>query len=570
MKVGIKKIAFILVAAFILCLLTEDSAAQNLVTNGSFANNATGWIFFAPATATEAYLAETSYGGTNTTNIVAEVDNECNLRQTNIGLVPGTVYWFSFRRTRRTGNGAAPIPSVMRVKVYDGATIYVDQVISSTNPSWNWQCDVFQFTATTSSITIDFENITATTLGTIVDDITVTPFLQDIVLSGSVCQGGTISMSAPLFSNDPNAVYSNHSWTGPNGFTSTGSVITINNAQPQLHNGSYICTMTLNECLTVTGTYNLSVAPTIINIEDSICEGNTYDFYGRQLYNAGIYDTLIVSANNACDSHLVLNLKVLKKPVISISPKDMVQICEGDTVWLRIDQGEADVNYQWLRDDIALSGETGPAYAVTESGSYRLSGERSGCTNQSAAVKVTVSPVPVALIGAQAEVKCAYDTVVLHAFEGENYYYLWEPISIFSASPTHAHDGATVTGIFKKPSTTVTVTVFNEYGCFRQDSIEVYTKPCCTVMIPTAFSPNQDGMNDYFIPVTDLGQTIISFIVYNRFGNVVYQYPGSSRGWNGKYDGGKDADTGSYMYMMTYECSDGKVYSRKGDVVLIR
>lgn len=570
MKAGIKKLTFILIIAFILSFITKDTKAQNLVTNGSFTNNATGWSFFAPATATEAYLGETSYGGVNTTNIVAEVDNECNLRQTNTGLVPGTVYWFSFRRTRRTGNGAAPNPSVIRVKVYDGPTIYVDQVISSTNPSWNWQCEVFQFTATTSSVTIDFENVAATTLGTIVDDVTITPFLQDIVLSGSVCQGGAVSMSAPFFSNDPNAVYSNHSWTGPNGFTGNGAVITINNAQPQLHNGSYICTMTLNECLTVTGTYNLAVAPTIINIEDSICEGNIYEFYGRQLYNPGIYDTLVVSANNACDSHVVLNLKVLKRPVIAISPNDIVRICEGDTVWLRIVQGETDVNYQWLRDDVALSGETGLAYAVTEAGSYHLTGERSGCNSRSPSVKIMVSPVPVALIEIQGELKCAYDTVVLTAFEDANYYYLWEPISIFSATPANANDGAKVTGIFKKPSTTVTVTVFNEHGCFRQDSIEVYTKPCCTVMIPTAFSPNHDGMNDYFIPVTDLGQTMISFIVYNRFGHIVHQHINGSRGWDGRYDSGKDADIGTYMYMMIYECSDGRIYNRKGDVVLIR
>lgn len=89
-------------------------------------------------------------------------------------------------------------------------------------------------------------------------------------------------------------------------------------------------------------------------------------------------------------------------------------------------------------------------------------------------------------------------------------------------------------------------------------------------MIPTAFSPNQDGMNDYFIPVTDLGQTIISFIVYNRFGNAVYQHTKGSHGWDGKHNGGQDADIGAYIYMMIYECSDNKVYSRRGDVVLIR
>lgn len=54
--------------------------AQNLIGNGSFSNIGAGWAFFAPATATEAYLVETSYGGTAGANIVAYVDMECNLR----------------------------------------------------------------------------------------------------------------------------------------------------------------------------------------------------------------------------------------------------------------------------------------------------------------------------------------------------------------------------------------------------------------------------------------------------------------------------------------------------------
>lgn len=554
---------------FLLLMISHFTAdAQNLVTNGDFSNNGNNWAFFAPAIATEAYNFEPSYGGPDATNKVAEIDNECNLRQTGIAVVPGNTYWFSFRRSRRTGNGAAPNPTTIKVKVYDGSTTYIDQTLSSVNTTWNWQCETYQFTASGNSISIDFQSVAATTLGTMVDDITITPVIQPIMLTGYTCQGGSITLKAPSYPNDPNAVYSNYSWTGVNGFTATGSEIVFNNAQPSL-NGSYTCTMTLNNCLTVTGTYNLTVVPSVFPSSQDICLGETYNFYGRLLYATGDYDTLITSNDNSCDSFVVLHLHVHPKPDVNTRPYGNIDICLGDTSTLSVRTSAAGTTYQWFDQNTTISGETGPAYKASASGGYRvIAVTDKGCRDSSDIIGLEVHTPPQASISIQeATNPCISDTISFFADPGA-FAYAWMPQSIFRN--TGGAEGNSALGILRNTSTKVFLTVYDATGCYTSDSLTVSAHTCCRLFIPNAFSPNGDGLNDFFMPRLKEGQIMISLSVFDRWGKVIYSdKTNGKKGWNGYYTDGSAAAAGVYMYQLEYTCGDHKIEQEKGDFTLI-
>jgi gliding motility-associated-like protein len=543
--------------------------SQNLITNGSFSNNSVGWVYFAPGTATEAYLPETSYGGTNNTNIVAEIDNQCNLRQINIPVTSGAAHWFSFRRTRRT-LGGAPSSTIIKLKIYDGTTTYIDQNYTSNNTSWNMQCEVLQFIPTSTMVTVEFANVAASTLGTIIDDITMTPITQPIVLNGYTCQGGTITLQAPFEANNPNTNYSNYSWIGPNGFNSSNSSITFNNVQPD-NNGQYICSMTLNHCLTVTGIYNLDIAPNSFVRNDSICKGETYYFYGKGLTETGTYDTLITSSSsNICDSVIELNLKVIEQPFNSIGPSLDVTLCDGDMTVLYAAPIENDVHYQWYRNNEIINGEQGGSYTATESGQYHYQADRHNCNSTSNVVEVLVNPAPLAQIQTLPELICAYDTFRLKALKFDNSTYIWEPKSVFGALENEEEEQASILGLYTQKNTLVKMTIVNEYGCFNTDSIYVLTQPCCDMFLPNAFSPNADGVNDYFLALTEQGQWITTMDVYDRWGGLVYRRQHNDKGWDGKYPDGRIANVGTYMYFIRYNCTDSKTYFKKGEVILIR
>lgn len=550
---------------FLFCLLLPGLlGAQNLVQNGSFTNIGANWTFFAPATGTEAYLPESSYGGPSTTNIVAEIDAGANLRQANITVVPGTTYYLSFRRARRQ-NGA-PATTGIRVKVYNGASSFLSQDILSTDLSWNWHCEVLQFTPSTNTVTLDFENtVTTTTLGTMIDDVTITPVGQVITLSGIACQGGTVTLNAPFFPGDPNAQYTNHSWTGPNGYSATGATVTLTNAQPA-QSGSYTCTMTLNGCLEVSGVYQLTVVPTEETVNKDICAGDTYDFYGKTVFATGTYDTLI-PGNGGCDRKITLHLNVKPAPDMTLGNPGPLSICTGEKVLVELAHPANTATYQWLNPSAAINGETGPQYTATSAGDFRVQGTQNGCTALSETVTVIENPLPQArIINENTELCAQLDTALLSA-AGNYFSYRWSPEKPFRGIT--GAEGMEVRGVFTA-STPVVLTVFSEAGCMATDTTQIFTKPCCMLLTPSAFSPNNDGLNDIFMPQLKPGQLLLQFLVYNRYGNLLYQLADDRKGWRGAVKDGTQADAGTYMYYMKYTCTDGKVYEHKGDVILIR
>jgi len=89
-----------------------------------------------------------------------------------------------------------------------------------------------------------------------------------------------------------------------------------------------------------------------------------------------------------------------------------------------------------------------------------------------------------------------------------------------------------------------------------------------TATIPTAFSPNNDGLNDVF---EIKGRFIQSarLKIYNRWGQVIFESKTSGEGWNGKING-QDAPVGTYIFSFTAQDLDGNTIQRKGSVTLIK
>jgi gliding motility-associated-like protein len=95
----------------------------------------------------------------------------------------------------------------------------------------------------------------------------------------------------------------------------------------------------------------------------------------------------------------------------------------------------------------------------------------------------------------------------------------------------------------------------------------VKVEDCCDFFIPSAFTPNGDGKNDFFKPVA-AHVKVTDFKVYNRYGETVFQSSGTSMGWNGIHRG-IPCDMGVYFWQVVYDCY-GKSRLEKGDVTLVR
>ena len=114
----------------------------------------------------------------------------------------------------------------------------------------------------------------------------------------------------------------------------------------------------------------------------------------------------------------------------------------------------------------------------------------------------------------------------------------------------------------------VILTAYNQFGC--TDTASLIVKPLITELleIPNAFTPNDDGKNDIFLPKI-FGIDDMNLKIYNRFGQLVFESYNPSFGWDGKYLGvAQPIDV--YAYTLIVKFADGRTESKKGSITLLR
>lgn len=107
-------------------------------------------------------------------------------------------------------------------------------------------------------------------------------------------------------------------------------------------------------------------------------------------------------------------------------------------------------------------------------------------------------------------------------------------------------------------------------GCDSTRILNLTVKPhCIPFSIPNAFTPNSDGWNDVFKPATTDEISDYSMIIFNRFGQKLFESRSHLSGWNGTSKG-KEQPAGSYIYIIRYKNKNGISNEEKGTVLLLR
>ena len=115
----------------------------------------------------------------------------------------------------------------------------------------------------------------------------------------------------------------------------------------------------------------------------------------------------------------------------------------------------------------------------------------------------------------------------------------------------------------------VRLAVMDTSGCTDTTSHTTKVAGNCYIAVPTAFTPNGDGLNDYLYPLNAYKATNLVFRVYNRNGQVVFE----TRDWSKKWDGtlrGVQQSSGVYVWTLEYNDASNKKISLKGTTALIR
>jgi gliding motility-associated-like protein len=152
----------------------------------------------------------------------------------------------------------------------------------------------------------------------------------------------------------------------------------------------------------------------------------------------------------------------------------------------------------------------------------------------------------------------AGDRIQLHATGADSYE--WTPEEWLD-DPASAKP-------WTKPQSPMTYTVTGtSHGC--SGSAQVHIDIMERMFIPSAFSPNNDGINDVFNIQNFSYQKLMDFSIYGRWGQRVFFSFNGMSGWDGTFKG-EPADIGTYYYFIRLASNDGKVQTIKGEVILLR
>jgi gliding motility-associated-like protein len=116
---------------------------------------------------------------------------------------------------------------------------------------------------------------------------------------------------------------------------------------------------------------------------------------------------------------------------------------------------------------------------------------------------------------------------------------------------------------------TYKVTISRPGGCNAEDSVRIKVVELDDVYVPTGFTPNNDGKNDWLAPIIGSKFSLKEFSIYSRWGEKVFSTNQHNEGWNGRING-IDQNPGAYVWILKFVTGTGSVIERKGTSILIR
>jgi gliding motility-associated-like protein len=268
------------------------------------------------------------------------------------------------------------------------------------------------------------------------------------------------------------------------------------------------------------------------------------------------------------------SVTILKQDSIFLSYANTGEICLGNDFKFAANSDAH--SFQWLpvtgvSDPTLLN----PFLFPLVNTDYQLTAySNNSCPNKVATISVKVDPLPTVKAVAQyTPVLYPGQIVTLDAVTSPDVIsYLWQSNrSIVNPASKTIFWNADTTRTFK-------ISVHNQYNCLATDSITVDV--FCfegNIYLPTSFTPNGDGKNDYFRPLSSYktNSMIKKFIIFNRWGQIVYSIHDMPihdiQGWNGNYPANTNQTSGSatYVWYMEFTCNGSQSFS-KGTVVLIK
>ncbi|MGN6618080.1 MAG: gliding motility-associated C-terminal domain-containing protein [Ilyomonas sp.] len=405
---------------------------------------------------------------------------------------------------------------------------------------------------------------------------------KQFVLTGDVSSGYTNPAKQWQMSKD-----SGKTWTDMTGENNSSLTIKITAATPVQQ---YLYRLSVAEqnniaspsCRVVSNVLSIAINPKpepVIKVNEPVCEGSDlvltpsegaqYEWRGPDNFtsaeaspviknisqkNEGTYSVTITTAAgcvNNTSKYIVVN------PAPKATASSAVNICEGASTHLQSNGG---VSYTWSpATGLSNPSIANPIASPTDSIVYTVKvTDNTGCSD-TASVAVNVLRKPVADAGPDKTMISGNSVQLEGSAGGSGVAFFWTPNNFID-------NYRSLTPFVNPPTdTTYTLHVQSDNGCGTAED-KVFVRVYKKVIVPNAFSPNGDGINDVWKIEAIETYPNSDIVVFNRYGQAVTKQKGSAKPWDGTYQG-KPLPVGTYYYVIDLKEGQGKL---SGWVMILR
>ncbi|GAB2827747.1 PKD domain-containing protein [Ferruginibacter profundus] len=377
-------------------------------------------------------------------------------------------------------------------------------------------------------------------------------------------------------------------WLFPDGSTATGQTVTklfpVTTAsltiQLTVDNGS--CSDVISQAVTLGNSFKAAFA---ITPKDTTCINTPVNFTnnsnGTNLQYVWLFGDNTQFAGQTPPAHTytsnnTYNIKLVAMDtygcadtagtvleVVAAATMDFTglapQYCSDKSMTLTKVASANILTYTWNDGDgMTVQDKPSVLFTYPNQGVYTitLTGTDKFCGSTVASKQVQIYAVPKLNLGNDT-ILCPATTLQIGPAAITGYTYLWS-------------NGATTSQIMTDMTTASYSLQVDNNGCKASDAISVKVLTACLIMVPNAFTPNNDGNNDRLKPTNaDLAKEF-SFKVYNRYGQLIYATNNPAEGWDGTRKGVR-SEAGTYVWQLSYvDPWNGKKVVQNGTSILLR
>jgi len=243
-------------------------------------------------------------------------------------------------------------------------------------------------------------------------------------------------------------------------------------------------------------------------------------------------------------------------------------ICYGETVQLNASGGQT---YSWSPSTgLSSTNISSPYAAPLTTTKYQVKvTDQSGCSAQGfITVHLKNGPLKAQISGPT--IVCPGDMALFKDSSlGKIISWQWN-FGNGNTSNSNNPPAQTYTGTVYAAQIPVTLTVTDSVGCTSKSAIMIKAVGNCHIDVPSAFTPNADGKNDFLYPLNAYNASHLLFRIYNRNGQLIFETKDWTKKWDGTINGNLQP-TGTYVWTLDYtDIKTGERVHKNGTTVLIR